>query len=327
LIDGLARHVNPREVLAVLTGGEPLLAPAWDAVTTALHRGGIRWGLVSNGWALDDVRLAEARARGLCSLTVSLDGLEAAHDRLRGRGGSFNRAVAVLTQAAASGVPMVDAVTCVHSANLDELPGVLELLRAREVSAWRLVAIYPRGRAGQNRDLLLSPADWRRLFDWIAATRAAEGRGGVNVQFGCEGYLPHAVDRAVRAEPYFCRAGIAIGSVLANGDISACPNIGRDMVQGNVRHDDLLDVWEHRFEPFRDRGWARRGRCATCDEWKRCQGNSLHLRDAGDDGPAVCHCQILGDVIGEQKEPGAVDPIVDAARPHIGLRNGSISDS
>jgi hypothetical protein len=32
-------------------------------------------------------------------------------------------------------------------------------------------------------------------------------------------------------------------------------------------------------------------------------------------------------VIGEQKEPGAVDPIVDAARPHIGLRNGSISDS
>jgi radical SAM protein with 4Fe4S-binding SPASM domain len=65
------------------------------------------------------------------------------------------------------------------------------------------------------------------------------------------------------------------------------------MVQGNVRTDRLRDVWEQRFERYRDRRWLRRGRCAGCGHFARCQGNSLHLWSVGDDGPRVCPVDLL----------------------------------
>lgn len=132
------------------------------------------------------------------------------------------------------------------------------------------------------------PEERRALFAFIAEERRTLRPGELDVQYGCEGFLPPALDRAVRREPYFCRAGISIGSVLADGSISACPNLPRTLVQGNVRRDDLLEVWERRFEPFRDRGWMRTGPCRGCRLFDRCAGNSLHLWDEAAGETALC---------------------------------------
>lgn len=42
--------------------------------------------------------------------------------------------------------------------------------------------------------------------------------------------------------------------------------------QGNIYRDDFWEVWQNRFQPFRDRSWARTGACATCDMFRYCQG-------------------------------------------------------
>jgi radical SAM enzyme (rSAM/lipoprotein system) len=274
----LARGVDPRRIMLVVTGGEPLCHPELERLADGLRARGLRWGMVTNAWALEPRRLQALRERGLVSVTVSLDGLEASHDWLRGRPTSFARAVAGLQLLVQAGLPFMDVVTCAHPRNLDELPEVLSLLRRLGVPAWRLFSIFPKGRARENPELLLPPAGFRRLLDFVAATRRSSP--GLRVDFCCEGHLPPALDAAVRDEPYFCRAGIAIGSVLCDGAISACPNISRSLVQGNVRTDDFLEVWATRFQPFRDRRWMRTGPCAACAHWRRCQGNSLHLWDA-----------------------------------------------
>lgn len=46
--------------------------------------------------------------------------------------------------------------------------------------------------------------------------------------------------------------------------------------QGNIHHDSLWEVWENRFQVFRDRRWTRTGSCATCREWKNCRGGDMH---------------------------------------------------
>lgn len=114
--------------------------------------------------------------------------------------------------------------------------------------------------------------------DFIAATRSTGGPGP-KVQFSCEGHLPAAVDAAVRDEPYFCRAGINIASVLCDGAIGACPNTPRSLVQGNIRVDDFVEVWNRRYQKLRRRARMRTGQRDGCDQWSRCQGNSLHLWD------------------------------------------------
>ena len=56
--------------------------------------------------------------------------------------------------------------------------------------------------------------------------------------------------------------------------------------QGNIYRDDFWDVWQNRFDKFRDREWARRGECADCSMFRYCQGGGMHLR--GDDGELLC---------------------------------------
>ena len=76
---------------------------------------------------------------------------------------------------------------------------------------------------------------------------------------------------------------------MVNGDILACPNINRRFRQGNIHRDTFVDVWESRFQAFRDRSWMKSGRCAECDEWSLCQGNGMHLWDFDREEPRVCH--------------------------------------
>lgn len=68
----------------------------------------------------------------------------------------------------------------------------------------------------------------------------------------------------VRDTFFACRAGISVGSVLIDGAISACPSIRADYHQGNIYENDFMEVWNHRFKPYRDREWMKKDECADC---------------------------------------------------------------
>jgi radical SAM enzyme (rSAM/lipoprotein system) len=272
------QRFDPKELAVVVTGGEPLCHPEIFKLLGELKSQGLLWGMVTNGYALTPANVERLLGASIWSATVSLDGLAASHDWLRNRDGSFKRAVAGIERLVAGKLPNFDVVTCVNPKNLEELPQVYELLHQLGVPAWRLFSIFPKGRARENPELILSAAQFRRLLALTAELRA-QHPGGMRVDYCCEGYLPRALDAKVRDEPYFCRAGVSIASVLCDGSISACPNIARDLIQGNVRRDDFVEVWEKRFEKFRDRRWMRQGECTDCAEFSRCLGNSMHLWD------------------------------------------------
>lgn len=92
--------------------------------------------------------------------------------------------------------------------------------------------------------------------------------------YSCEGYLGK-YERVVRDNPFFCRAGVNIASVLIDGRISACPNIDRDAFsQGNIYSDNFWEVWQNGFEPFRHR--VPGGECVKCKKWRECLGGGMH---------------------------------------------------
>jgi radical SAM enzyme (rSAM/lipoprotein system) len=289
--DQLARDFEPKKLAVVLTGGEPLCCPNLDRLLERLQVNGLPWGMVTNGWLLTERNVERLQKRGIASATVSLDGLREDHDWLRGRDGSFERAVAGIERLAQARLSFFDVVTCVHPRNLPSLPKLQQLLRSLGVPAWRLFPIFAKGRARTNRELLLSAAEFQTLLGFLRDARASSP--GLEIELSCEGYLPETWDRAVRSEPYFCRAGIAVASVLCDGGISACPSISRALVQGNIRDTPLRRVWDERFERFRDRSWLRTGRCKTCQDFGRCQGNSLHLWEETDGEDRKCTLDLL----------------------------------
>ena len=275
----LGEHADTRQVVLVITGGEPLCHPEFPRILESIKKNGLAWGMVTNGYSLDIKKLNTLLRYGVQSITVSLDGLEDTHNWLRGRKNSFKRAKSALELLAKAPIPFVDVVTCVHPGNLKELPQVRQVIEDTGVRHWRLFSIFPKGRAQESGELILDTQGFQDLLAFIKETRQKESKGGFTTQFCCEGYLPPEVDKQVREEPYFCRAGISIGSVLCDGSISACPNISRSLIQGNIRTDDFLSVWENNFKKFRDRSWMKKGPCKSCDKWKNCLGNSMHLWD------------------------------------------------
>ena len=169
--------------------------------------------------------------------------------------------------------------------NLSQLGEMKQILIEHKVKAWRFFTIAPIGRAAMDDGLRLDGAQLKQLMDFIVATRK-EGR--IDAKFSCEAYLGN-YDRKVRDWHYFCRAGVNIGSVLADGSISACPNIDRRFAQGNIYTDDFLEVWDNKFEKFRNRDWMKCGICADCREYKNCLGGAMHLHTADCGEIMECH--------------------------------------
>lgn len=276
VIDGITPHVNPNETMIVLTGGEPLLREDLEQCGTELYNRGYPWGMVSNGLAMTPERLDALIDAGLRSVTVSLDGLEDTHNSMRGNKHSFANAFNAIKLLVSKGDDLIfDVVTCVTSHTFSQLDELKQLLVAEGVGRWRIFTVFPVGRATRYSDLQLPPAQFKQLFDFMKETRK---EGSIHLNYGCEGFLGD-YESEVRDNFFFCHAGISVGSVLVDGSISACPNLRSNFIQGNIYKDDFMEVWNKRYQPFRDRSWTKQGECADCKYFRYCQGNGMHLRD------------------------------------------------
>jgi radical SAM enzyme (rSAM/lipoprotein system) len=284
VLDSVAAATDPHKVMINITGGEPLCRPDLEECGRMIYEKEFPWGMVTNGLALTPQRYQRLLQSGLRAMTISLDGIGETHDWMRGRKGSFERAAAAIKMVIDSGEIAFDVVTCVNKRSFTQLADIKEFLIGLGLKNWRLFTVFPVGRAAEDPELQLSNEEFKGLMEFIKATRK-EGR--IMSEYGCEGFLGN-YEGDVRSHFYICSAGITVGSVLADGSISACPSIRADYHQGNIYQDDFMEVWNTRFQPFRDRSWMHKDQCASCKVWKYCKGNGMHLRDA-DGKLLLCH--------------------------------------
>jgi radical SAM protein with 4Fe4S-binding SPASM domain len=206
------------------------------------------------------------------------------HNWLRRNEKSYERAIGALELITNSPRLSHDVVTCVHKRNIEELTDIKHFLISKNVKNWRIFTIAPIERAMAKEQLQLSSQDFTQLMDFIAETRK---RKEINMYFSCEAYMGD-YERRVRDSFFFCRAGVNIGSVLIDGSISACPNINRSFVQGNIYTDDFWDVWQNRFQIMRNRDWCKTGVCADCKVFRYCKGGAMHLWNKPGNGNTGC---------------------------------------
>ena len=281
-------HVNPHEVMVILSGGEPLMRNDLEEVGRALYRREYPWGMVTNGMLFTEERFRQLYAAGLRSVAVSLDGNEEDHNWMRGHESSFKNALCAIRLLAGQNRVVWDVVTCVNNRNVQYLPQLKDMLYEAGVRQWRLFTIFPAGRAKLHPDLQLPDGKLREVLDFIIACRQ---EGKIHASFACEGFLG-AYEGKVRDHLYQCAAGISVASVLIDGSISACTSIRGKYYQGNIYKDRFWDVWENGFQNYRNRDWMRKGDCADCKMFRYCEGGGMHLRDE-EGGLMLCHLKKL----------------------------------
>lgn len=102
-------------------------------------------------------------------------------------------------------------------------------------------------------------------------------------------------EHEVRDNYFICGSGIYVASVLCNGDIFSCLDIERNrkLIQGNIHKDNFIDVWENRFQVFRQDRTELCRECADCKNREICGGDSTHTWNFHKNRPNLCLSKIL----------------------------------
>lgn len=273
-------ELGAREV--VLIGGEAYLHDGFLAVARALADAGVRVGITTSGLGITDALAAAMAAAGVRQASVSVDGLEASHDRLRARPGSHAAALAALARLRGAGLT-VTANTQVNRLDLHELEALYPTLRDAGIVGWQVQLTVPLGRAADRPDLVLQPYDLLALIPRLAALKRAAHEDGVLLMPGNNvGYFgPEEAElratAAGEADRWAgCQAGRFVLGIESHGDVKGCPSLqSAAYVGGNLRERSLASIWRDSPELSftRARGvddlW---GFCRTCPYAEGCLG-------------------------------------------------------
>ena len=288
VLDEVKAHQPHVKTMVHTVGGEPLVRQDLLECGRRITEKGFYWSMVSNGMLIDGPMMRELKRAGLRSLAIDVDGTKEDHNWLRCNEHSYDRVFNAIGHIRRTPHLVWDVITCVNHRNLPHLPELKRLLIEAGVTQWRCFTIVPMGRAKGQEDLLLSDEEFRQLMDFIVETRR---ENKIRLSYACEGFLGDYEER-VRGHIYTCIAGLTVASVLSDGGISGCLSIRSSYQQGNIYKDSFWDVWQNRFQKYRNREWMRTGLCADCTLFRHCEGNGFHLRD--DEGNLMlCHYQKL----------------------------------
>ncbi len=261
-----------------LIGGEAYLRDDWLLLVRAIRDLGIPVSMTTGGRGLTPELIANAQAAGLSAISVSIDGDEETHDRLRGVAGSYRSALEAMRAARERGL-RVACNTQINRLSAPLLEGILETVASLGVRAWQIQLTVPMGRAADEPEILLQPYDLLEVFPRLAALKKRCDELKVMFWPGNNiGYFgPYeSVIRGhyLRGHGGSCGAGKATLGIEANGAIKGCPSLPTERwTGGNIRDDSLEAIWE-RSEPLRymrdrtlDDLW---GFCRSCYYAEEC---------------------------------------------------------
>jgi radical SAM protein with 4Fe4S-binding SPASM domain len=291
-----------REV--TLIGGEAYLRDDWTVVIEEIRRHGMLPTLVTGGRGVT-AELADRAARaGLRGVSVSIDGTEVTHDRLRGVRGSHQSAVMALGHFQRAGV-FTSVNTQINRLSLPDLPEVLESVIRAGTRSWRVQLTVPMGRAADEPEVLLQPYDLALVFPLLVRLKARAEEANVRLSLGNNvGYFgPYeSVLRSDLPEGHSgsCGAGRSVLGIEADGTIKGCPSLStHEWSGGNVREASVRDIWE-RATPLRytrdrtvDDLW---GFCRTCYYADECRAGCTWTADVLFGRPGnnpYCHHRVV----------------------------------
>ena len=176
----------------LITGGEPLLYREFPALNELLPGYAFRKVLFTNGLLLGEETMGSL---AVDEIQVSIDGLEAGHDALRGKG-TYRKAIGAVELALARDF-QVSVSTMVHAANLDEFEGLEALLKGMGIKDWTVD--IPCGEGNLKVDRMLQPGPE------IAGQYLRYGFGA-GLHGGGEGFA----------------CGLHLASVTADGKVAKC---------------------------------------------------------------------------------------------------------
>jgi nif11-class peptide radical SAM maturase 3 len=277
-------EVGIKEV--TLIGGEAFLRPDWLEIARAITGAGMLCTMTTGGYGISLDMARRMKEAGIGVVSISTDGMEETHDRLRGRKGSWKSGARTMSYLREVGIPF-GCNTQINRLSAPEMPLIYEHIRDLGAEAWQIQLTVPMGNAADNADILMQPSELLDLYPMLARiAQRAEREGQVKVRAGNNIGYYGPYERLLRgggeAWGFWqgCNAGLSTLGLEADGTIKGCPSLPTAAYTGgNIRHRALRDIVEHAAElrfnlnagtpEAIDSLW---GFCKTCQFAELCRG-------------------------------------------------------
>ena len=287
VIDSLAAFRVPD---LMLSGGEPLIHPLFFYIAGYARERGLRLTLSTNGTLLTPETAKKIRGLDFAFVGISLDGVGEAHDRVRGRAGTFEKAVAAFRNCRAVGQKAGVRVTLARD-TVEDLDNILDFIEKEDIPH---ISFYHLVYSGRGANLSpLEPDETRMALDKIMDRveswhSVGNPREVFTVDQPADG--PYLLLRLAKSNPE--RAGKALEQLRANvvGNQGSGVGVANIDTQGNVHPDEFWQ--DHTLGNVRDRLFNRiwldlsdpvlrelrktphplGGRCAGCNYLELCGG-------------------------------------------------------
>lgn len=287
MIDSCAAFGCP---VMLFSGGEPLLREdLFELIHHAAGRG-MRTTVSTNGTLISRDLARELAGCNLGYVGISLDGMEATHDRFRRVRGAWQDALKGLENCKAEGLRTGLRITLTKQ-NFEEVPQVFELLAEADIPRLCLYHLVYSGRGSEIREAELTPEQTRQTMEVIIEkTLELHARGldkeiltvdnhadGPFLWLWAKKNRPELADRILKMiEANRARStGQGIASVSWNGDVLP-DQFWREKVLGNIREQSFEEIWmdkENGFlEDLRRREELVQGKCSRCRFLDTCRG-------------------------------------------------------
>jgi len=279
VVDELAA-LGAREV--VLIGGEAYLHEGFLDVVRALRARGVTPAMTTGGRGVTAELAVAMRDAGISHVSVSIDGLEDTHDRMRNLRGSYAAGIAALGHLRAAGIPIASNIN-LNRLNQRDLEPLYEVLRGQGIMGWQVQLTAPLGRAADRVEMILQPWDLLDVVPRVAALKQRARADGITLMPGNNlGYFgpEEATLRSLRAGDrdhwHGCQAGRFVMGIESDGAVKGCPSLQTaHYTGGNLKDRPLAAIWrdapELAFTRARgvDELW---GFCRSCDFAAVCLG-------------------------------------------------------
>jgi len=277
----------------ILSGGEPLLRPDIFEIAAHAKALGFHLALSTNGTLIDMPMALRVRDAGFDYVGISLDGLEATHDRFRKKAGSFEKSLSALRVLRDMGVKVGVRFTLTQD-NAADFEPLLDLVEAERIPRFYFSHLNYAGRGNVNRKRDAQFATARRALDTLFARCRDHAQRGLERDYvtgnnDADGvyFLQWARREVTDLDEPHLRAKLAEWGGNASGvNVANIDNLGNvhpdtmwwDCTLGNVRSRPFSEIWGDTRHPvmagLKARPRAIRGRCGGCAYFDVCGGNT-----------------------------------------------------
>jgi heme b synthase len=279
LLDEIAAFSKP---VIILTGGEPLLREDIFEIAAYGNKKGLRMVLATNGTLVTGEIAGKMIKAGIQRVSVSIDGVDAqSHDAFRNVQGAFTGAIAGIEAMKKSGMEF-QINTTITKANLDQLPGIMDLAIKLGATAHHIFLLVPTGRGKEMSEQAISPGDYEKTLNWfyeksincpiqLKATCAPHYYRILKQRKGKQLTRSTAAENALHTMTRGCLGGSSFCFISHTGQVQPCGYLEIDC--GQLKKKGFEGIWNNSliFKNLRDLNLYK-GKCGRCEFIRVCGG-------------------------------------------------------